>query len=270
MAVSNPKGNEKVAEHQFWLFQYQSRNFEYRRDYDGLKEKLSKSNLNYADLNVSLNVSRCSKFKPEDWATFRALIKDRDKFIRKYKTEPKDYNTGTDSEKLLSSIDQDSFEYPIANDDYFMKTKIISSNWPHLTVEYDLKEDLDLLIKELTALYELNHLINSPGDTIKYRSLSKKVQSSKKQLLRLQRVSKQGKKRIYPRAVGIWLWDRCQFKSEIGFSKEQVYEKYRLRYENIDSANYHYTGAYEENTHLDRLLRATNKCIEKMEVLPMK
>ena len=259
----------KLAEHQFWIWQYQSRNTDYRKDYDGFMEKLSKSHLNYADL-IALNVFKTSKFTSEDWAAFHSLIKEKNEFILKYKIDPKDYKTNTDSERILTRIEQDTFVYPKANTDYFLKTKIVSSDWPHLTVKYDLKEDLDLLIKELTALYNLHHLINGPGDPARYRLLLKKVHSSKDKLLRIQTVSKQGKKRVYPRAVGLWLWDRCNFEKENKVNKQKVYEKYWLRYEDIDSPADWNTDAYQEIAHLDRLLRATNKCIEKMEVLPMK
>lgn len=318
--------DERIAFHQFWLWEYQRRNSEYKKTYDNFMRKLSLININCKEV-VALSGTKSSKFSKKDRELYHIIVGDRKSFIKKFDTEPKDYKDGSDSENNLQAIlsgNEKSLSPPYVVNGILMATELPNYNrvdgyteWPYLTVRLDLTEDIDLIKQEVTFLYyefllkkELDYreyklvttkdMVRKIIDKMSKFFLKKKVdyreyserkniaeidkerQKSLNKLLKLKKGLRQGSLEPLPRAAGLWLWDRWDKKGKD--SKNKVIQKFfydvtdckdgpffsdeekvQLIYLNGKKRN-----AYLEQRHLSRILSKTDKCIEKMKVLPMK
>ena len=89
----------RIAAHQFWLWEYQRRNSEYKETYDNFMQKLSLLKINYIEV-VALPEKKSSKFSKKDWKLYQIIVADKNSFIKKFDREPKDYEEGYNSENL--------------------------------------------------------------------------------------------------------------------------------------------------------------------------
>jgi hypothetical protein len=288
--------DERASFHEFWLWEYQRRNSEYKEIYDNFKKKLSQININYNDVSC-LSEKKSSVFSKEDWKLYQHIVDEKKSFIEKFNIEPKDYKEGPNSANLLIDVlsgNEKSLFLSYDIDGISMVTKLVKYNrvngyteWPHLTVKLDLTEDLNLLLNEVSYLYHEFHL-KKKLDSKEYserkniddvrnwrdESLNKLIKSNKGLI-------KQGRSKALPKAVGLWLWDQWNKKEKTSknkaikkFFKEVTECKNGLFFSDegktplifIKENNY----AYLETNHLNRILSRTTDCIKKMEVLPMK
>ncbi len=158
--------DERIAFHQFWLWEYQRRNSEYKETYDNFMRKLSQIDINYEDV-IALPGKKSSKFSEKDWKLYRLILDEKNSFIEKFDREPKAYREGYDSENLLRDILSGNENYlflPYVINGILKATELPNydrvdgyTEWPHLTVRLDLTEDLDLLLDEISFYYYQFH-----------------------------------------------------------------------------------------------------------------
>lgn len=156
-----------------------------------------------------------------------------------------------------------------------MMTKIITYKWPYLRVELNLSDDLDVLLKEISYIYNdlklargfvTPHYQNKMVDFL----LNEKAKAEDLLFKDKKGLGGRGKaQRVLPRAVGLWLWDRWNRKEIKHGGKASVFKKFFLEFTDEYAAIFG-DAAYIEEKHLRRILTRTTKCIEKVEVLPMK
>ncbi len=174
----------RIAAHQFWLWEYQRRNLEYKETYDSLMRKLSLLKINYIEIGA-LPGKKLSKFSKKDLELYENIVDDKNRFIDKFDTKPKDYlvKEGYDSENILQTIlsrNEKSLFLPYVVNWILKATELPNYNrvdgyteWPYLTVRLDLTEDIDLIKQEVTFLY-YEFLLKKKLDSREYKLVTTK------------------------------------------------------------------------------------------------
>jgi len=275
---------DRAKFHRFWLWEYQRRNAGYRKAYDRYLQKLKKHNLTEDDLLITKE--QRAKFTKEDWEALQEISREREAFFREFKTAPKDYRIREDPANLIRKAFVKG-DYP--ESDFTISKEIIEIKdykWPVLTLEVNLKDDLDLILKELSFNYhnlKFNRYVSdieNCTDIDEIHWLSEKVQQADKELFESrEKLKRRGQPpRDLPRAVGLWLWDKLSsFKEGRGqtekaisaFSFEIEKEDGQFSDEKGDSL-FPQNGAYFGYDHLTRIVKQTRKCIKNVQGLPMK
>jgi hypothetical protein len=287
--------DERITFHEFWLWEYQRRNSEYKETYDNFMRKLSLIKIDYREI-VALPEKKSSKFSKKNWEMYRIIVADRDSFIKKFDRDPKDYKEGYDSENILQTIlsgKENSLFLPYAINGILMSTELPIydrvggyTEWPHLTVRLDLTKDLDLLLKEVESLYYEFHL-KKKTDSTEYSGrknideIDKIRKESLEKLLKFKKgLIKQGSPKALPRAAGLWLWDRWVKKGKDSENKviqrffdevtEQDCGPYFSNEKKISLISDEKNRVYMQEKQLLKILKKTTDCIKEVKVLSMK
>jgi len=231
--------------HQFFLWEYQRRNKEYRKSYDCFIQLLSECGVNYSYLNISEfdpdkpNLS-ISKGQMQD-----DLLKEKGEFGRKYGRDPTEYRTVEMKPKYLSSsesvlekivtehllpsgMDSDTLLKKVLVGDIkdieFTAVSYISSergavdfnyNFPHVDIRINLETKLDKLLSEISYIYYEYHSLEEGNRNLLFpnyealKNYEKLLEKHQQKIVEYEKnLTGRGKSQaILPRVVGLWLWD---------------------------------------------------------------
>ncbi|MBW2607175.1 MAG: hypothetical protein JRD05_06010 [Deltaproteobacteria bacterium] len=231
--------------HQFFLWEYQRRNKEYRKSYDCFIKLLSECGVNYSYLNIS-------EFDPDKPNLFISkgqmqddLLKENCEFYRKYGRYPTEYRTVEMKPKYLSSSESELEKIvtehllPSGMDSDTLLKKVLvedikgieftadrfkslergvmdfNYNLPYVDIRINLETKLDKLLAEISYIYYEYHSLEESNrnplfpnyEALKnYEKLAEKYQQ--KIVEYEKNLTGRGKSQaILPRVVGLWLWD---------------------------------------------------------------
>jgi hypothetical protein len=235
---------------QFWLWQYTSRNKEYR----------------------------------EEYAVYQNRIKDKSRTVRdeafsalydKFKCFPKDPQEDSCSDKILQCAQNKKYDKLVTN--FICKKYDSFTTYIHSEDEFDYKVDLkkpiDQVLAEVSYWYQIRSLAKQHplmNDEAYLKEYSKIQDRLIYQFIK--HSPEQFNIDYEMRAVGLWLWDFVKKKDFAEIKRGQVYQGIKTLDQKINLLDKGFGSIEEDSTKrkLERYYKLTDNCINNRKVLPLK
>lgn len=125
----------------------------------------------------------------------------------------------------------------------------------------DFSANINTIVESIKLHYDILHESKSLTSLIDYRYEQAKTATS------LSKLPKNEDKNL-PRAVGLWMWDYIKEKQIQWKNRGRAITAYNEKYNNAKNKDL-YINKYMDRAQLEKLLAATNRCIQEMKVLPL-
>jgi len=299
------KNEHGQAEYEFWRWEYQRRNIGYRDAFDKLVEsvnariKAEQDPAKFIDYiesdqyNEDLVRVITSPYIPFKWSivstSYSAVVPSvLLEFIRTQKRLPEDYHAGFSGDELLNdkNIDviprqfaQSMFHIPKFHINFLPPDKFVE----HIDIQIPLSVDIEILRLELSYIHAVCTTMwtnpdNSPGEIGDLDDVECDLDSPAAEPDAMARAlgalrawwRERGKKRAryaaLPRAVGLWLYDYSELE---GASATRTIQAFSEMYQD-ETGDCRIGRQFNDDHHLMKLLSTTRKCVETIEVLPIR